>query len=65
MNLTAIEFARILKRTVTDPIVAAINGLRPKDSPIINVYVNGTLDPQDVEQQVRAALRAGSLGGIH
>lgn len=65
MNITTVELVHYLKTVVTDPLVAAIKSLRQTDSPTINVYVNGTLDPQEIEQRVTAALRAGSLGGIH
>ena len=56
MNITSPEFARILKAMVTDPIVAAIQSLRPQDSPTINVYVDGAMDPEEVAKRVHSIL---------
>ena len=57
MNVSSVEFARILKTIVTDPLVAAINGLRPKDNATVNTFVTGSMDSEEFERQVRAIIR--------
>lgn len=56
MSITSGELMRILKTVVTDPIVAAINSLRPKDNPTVNTYVTGDMDPEEFNRRVRAIL---------